>query len=360
MKKRVFGLDLVRSVAFFFVILVHSFSRSGFNTSPLSGFQMFSLLMIRCLAFVGVLLFIIITGYCKSHKNLSKEHFYSITRILIIYFIISIVTIFFEKFYFHSDKTLYDYIIGILNFTTIPYAWYIEMYIGLFLLIPFLNILYNNLQSKQNKIILLLTLLFISSISGSFTNLNIEGKSLDVLPYWWGNLYPILLYYVGVFIREYGIKINKVVNFIFITVIIFIQSFMMFFYSQGQALLDSRIFLVENNFPSILLSIFVFLFLYNIKIHSKFLSKTMYYISYASFGGFLISYCYDLLFYDINIFNKYDSHYFLMCTFLLTPLIFFTSTITSIIINKIYDFMNSLFKKLKSKHDLLVKNKDFY
>ena len=360
MKKRIFGLDLVRSLAFFFVILVHSFANSGFNNSSLVGFQMFSLLMIRCLAFVGVLLFIIITGYCKSHKTLSKDHFYSIIKILVIYFIISIVTIFFEKFYFHSDKMLYDYIIGILNFTTIPYAWYIEMYIGLFLLIPFLNILYNNLQSKQNKITLLFILLFISSISGSFANLNIEGKSLDILPYWWGNLYPILLYYIGAFIREYDIRINKIVNLIFIVVIIFMQSFMMFFYSQGQALFDSRIFLVENNFPAILLSVFVFLFFYNIKTHSKFLSKTMYYISYASFGGYLISYCYDLLFYDFNLFNKYDSHYFLMCSFLLTPLIFFTSVITSIIINKLYDFISSLFKKAKLRHESLIVNKTFY
>ena len=43
MKKRVFGLDLVRAVAFFFVILVHSFSRSEFNNYSLAGFQMFSL-----------------------------------------------------------------------------------------------------------------------------------------------------------------------------------------------------------------------------------------------------------------------------------------------------------------------------
>ena len=41
-------------------------------------------------------------------------------------------------------ENIINSIIYIFNFTACPNAWYLEMYIGLFLLIPFLNIIYNN------------------------------------------------------------------------------------------------------------------------------------------------------------------------------------------------------------------------
>ena len=359
MKKRIFGLDLTRSIAFLFVIIVHSFLNSNFNNTDLKGFQMFFLLMVRCLSFTGVLLFIILTGYCKSNKDISKKHYSSIVKILIVYLVISIITILFKKYYLNDDTILYDYIIGIFNFTTIPYAWYLEMYIGLFLLIPFLNILYNNLKTKRNKQILIITLLFISSISTTFSNLNIETRSLDLLPNWW-NLYPILLYYIGAYIKEYQININKYINLLFILVVIFLQAFVMFSYCGGNALYVEKIFVYESNFPSIILAVLVFLLLYNIRTHSKVLSKIVYYISYASLGGYLISFCCDKLIYKLANLNINSSNYFIICTFVLTPIIFIISTIISIIINKIIDGVSKITKKIHNNYKLKVMNKELY
>ena len=361
MKKRVFGLDFIRVVAFYFVILVHSFLNSSFNHAPLEGFSMFLLLMVRCVAFTGVLLFIMITGYCKSNKELSKEHFRSIIKILVVYLVISIITFVFRKFYLHQDLSFYNSIIGIFNFTTIPYAWYVEMYIGLFLLIPFLNIVYHHLDTKEKKQLLIFILLFITSISTTFSNLEIAGRSLDVLPNWWGNLYPILLYYIGSYIKEYSIKLNKIINFIIIIVLVFLQAFIMYYYCHGLALYDRNIFVYENNLPSIILAVFIFLFCYDIKTHSKFLTKIMYLISYASFGGYLISYCCDQFFYHHSIpLSPNQPYYFLICTFGLTPIIFFSSTILSYIINKMVDIGTKIHHKIHNNHQLKVKNKEVY
>ena len=38
-----------------------------------------------------------------------------------------------------------------LNYEVIPYGWYIEMYICLFLLIPFLNLIYKCLDTQRKK-----------------------------------------------------------------------------------------------------------------------------------------------------------------------------------------------------------------
>ena len=53
---------------------------------------------------------------------------------------------------------------GVFDYTTANYAWYIEMYIGLFLLIPFLNLAYNNLPSRKSKLVLLVTLIGLTSL----------------------------------------------------------------------------------------------------------------------------------------------------------------------------------------------------
>lgn len=359
-RKRFFGLDLIRAIAFLFIILVHSFMNSGFNTSELKGFQMFSLLMIRCIAFTGVLIFILITGYCKSNKELTKSHYSSITKILIMYLVISIITIFFEIYYLKLDIPLYQYIIGIFNFTTISYAWYIEMYIGLFLLIPFLNTLYKNLLTKKNKQILIITLIFITSIPSTFSSLSIENNSLDIFPNWWGYMYPILLYYIGSYIKEYKIKINKVINMLMILVLVFLQAFVMYFYCQGKALYTGKIFISENNFPSIVLATLIFILFYDINTHSKLLSKIIYYISYASLGGYLISYCYDIIIYRTINLSRENPFYFSLCTFMLTPIIFLISTLSSLIINKLINLIHKLIIKLHENHKIKVSNKELY
>ena len=42
-----------------------------------------------------------------------------------------------------------DVVMRIFSFSTIPYGWYVEMWIGLFLMVPFLNILWWNCPSKK-------------------------------------------------------------------------------------------------------------------------------------------------------------------------------------------------------------------
>ena len=359
MKNRVFGLDLVRSIAFFLVILVHSFMKSGFNGTTVEGFQMFFLLLIRCIAFTGVLLFMIITGYCMYNKKDSKKRYKSLIKILAVYFVISIITILFRKYYLLDTSTLYQYVSGIFNFTAIPYAWYVEMYVGLFLLIPFLNILYNNIPTKKQKLILILSLLFISSISTSFSNVNVDGHSLDLLPNWWYNFYPILLYYIGAYIKEYQITIKRSINIILIGCSVFIQAFITFFYCHGSTLDDGFIFCYENNLPSIILATLIFSLLYNVKTHSKFLSKTFYYISYVSFGGYLISYCCDNYIYGKHLFLG-NSYYFFIYSFMLAPIVFILSSLLSFVVNKFVDYTIKLVHTIHSKHLLRIEGKETY
>ena len=137
--KRIFGLDLVRVIAILLVVMVHVFLHNGFYIYDLHGLDSFILLVIRNICMACVPLFILLTGYLKYNKKLNKDHYKSLTKILIVYFIIAIITVLFYIFYNHNNFNVYRHIFGIFNFSINKYAWYIEMYILLFLLIPFLN-----------------------------------------------------------------------------------------------------------------------------------------------------------------------------------------------------------------------------
>lgn len=296
--KRSFGLDLVRTVAIIFVVMVHSFGNTLFNGKPMVGMSMFSCLAIKWLTFTCVALFIILTGYCKGDKKVNNDHYKKIISIIITYIAMSIITIVFKKVILKDTTSFYNLILGIFNFSTIPYAWYVEMYIGLFLLIPFLNILYKNIPNKNEKRILLISLIFICSIPQSLAMLYVSGHSLDIFPSWWGNLYPLMFYFIGCYIKEYQINIKKIINIFFIAVILFIETFMIYFYCQGKPIND--VISPDYNFiPNVLLSILLFLLLYNIDIKNKFLIKLTYLISKYSFGMYLISFIFDKLFYEV-------------------------------------------------------------
>ena len=71
---------------------------------------------------------------------------------------------FYSIVFLKQDLTIKSIILNVLNFSAAPYSWYIEMYLGLFLLIPFLNIVYNAMPSQKSKIWLILTFVILTSL----------------------------------------------------------------------------------------------------------------------------------------------------------------------------------------------------
>lgn len=348
--QRIFGLDLIRVVAIVLVVMVHSFANTGFNAANLNGMSMFILLNVRNLAFIGVLLFIMLTGYCKSEKKIDKNHYKSIKHILVTYLIISAITIIFRKYFVKENIDWYNAIVGVLNFTLIPYAWYFEMYIGLFFLIPFLNILYNGLQTKKNKQILILTLFLIVSLPATLSTLSVATRSLNILPDWWGRLYPILLYYLGVYIKEYKPNINKCVNIIFIFSLLFLESFIMYFYCMGDSI-NNKIIIDYNYLPAIIVSVLVFILLYNVKIKGNIIKSIFKVVSNVTFGLYLFSYIFDKVIYNNYALNIHGSKNYLLGLILYTPIILFLSFICAYILDIIIKWSYKIIDNLKKEHE---------
>lgn len=355
MKERNVNLDLIRCLAVFLVISVHFLLNNGFYSNEMIGEKMFILTMIRTYSMICVPLFLLLTGYLMNKKKVEKGYYKGIIRILIIYVIVSIICLIFKKFYYNYDINIKNGRIGILDFTAANYSWYIEMYIGLFLLIPFLNIMYNNIDSKENKIKLILTFLTLTTLPSILNIYKITGESNynNLVPDWWINLYPITYYFIGAFLCEYKekIKINKWLNIIFIIVTILISTIFNYTRSYGNVF-EKGEYVQFYSLENVLLSILVFILINNLNFEKvpKIIKSLIVKTSKLSLGIYLISWIFDKIFYkklNLEIVKMTDKLYYYI-PIVLAVLI--CSYISSIFINIIADFIVNLIYKNKMKN----------
>ncbi len=297
MKKRVFGLDIVRAIAILLVVIVHVFMMNYFQISTIKGTSSFILLFIKNIAMTCVPLFILLTGYLKYNKKLNKDHYKSIINILITYLVIAIITVLFDIFYLNNNFSFNKHILGIFNFTINPYSWYIEMYIGLFLFIPFLNTLYHNLKQKKHKHILIGTLLFLSSIPYTLNNLKIFNTNIDVLPMYWSGLYILTYYFIGMYIKEYQPKIKKSINILLIICITLIQTICIYLLVYNKSI-EGNIILDYNSIFTYILSVLIFILFYRIKTNNNIIKKPIEIIANTTLEIYLFSYIFDKVIYD--------------------------------------------------------------
>lgn len=197
--RRSCGLDVVRCFAILFVIGGHFFLHTSFNDTTFSSVSMFFLGMVQTLMLINVPLFLMLTGYLNINKEVNRKYYRNGIRVIISYLVISIITILFRKYYLGEDLSWFMWVRKILDFSAIPYAWYIEMWIGLFLLTPFLNILWKNIGTRRYKHILLLTLYLLTALPDFF---NRYGFTLA--PAYWEFTYPVAFFFMGAYIREYN------------------------------------------------------------------------------------------------------------------------------------------------------------
>ena len=345
-EKRDLRLDIIRIFSLFCVVSVHFFLNSGYYNEIMAGKAMIIMTIVRSFFIVCVPMFIVLTGYLMNKKELSKSYYKGIIRTLSIYFICSIVFHIFIHFYSDTSLTIKSFIKDLLSFDGTSYSWYIEMYIGLFLLIPFFNLIINNFKSQKDFKILLVTLLFLIGIPNVLNIIkfyspnwikNPDVKVLKLFPAWWASIYPVFYYFLGAYIYKYKDNISKYKNIILLIIIVFISGLLNYFVSHDKAFIWST-FNQYGSFLVMMKTYLVFSLLLQIKVeYSKGKEKFLKTISNACLGAYLISCIFDKIYYDIlcsKIINVKDR--FLYAP-LMVILVFVSSIILALIIDFIYD-----------------------
>lgn len=200
------NLDFIRVVAMTTVFAVHFFLNSGFYDTMSGGWAMTLGILVRTQFMVCVPLFLVLTGYLQKKRTWSWDHYRSIGPFLITYVLASIACAVYRGIFLSGTWSPKEWLRGILSFQLAPYSWYIELYLGLFLLIPFLNAMWRGLSSKRAKQCLVLTVAFLS-IAPSLNVISMHFNWQVILRRW-DELYPVAYYFVGCYLQEYPPKWN--------------------------------------------------------------------------------------------------------------------------------------------------------
>jgi surface polysaccharide O-acyltransferase-like enzyme len=280
--------------------------------------------------FKGVPLFLMLTGYLNINKQLSKKYYRGGLRVIYTYLLISVITILFRVFYLGEEMSPIKWFLKITDFSAIPYAWYIEMWIGLFLLTPFLNILWKNIPTKRNKQILILTLYLCSALPDFFNRYGVH-----LAPGWWEGVWPTVFFFLGCYIREYRPAIKKRNIWLMILGLCLINSIFNVVVFHGSR---PMIHLIGdcNGLVGIPLSALLFLALYDIDIKNGVIKKIFERISLVSLEIYLVSWMFDQMVYAWGraTFPQDQSLYGLLF-FLLTAMVFIGSYVIGEIIRAI-------------------------
>lgn len=349
--KKLFGLDLVRVTAIFLVILVHYFLHNNFYSIEMNGIHMFAALFIRWLAYSCVPLFIILSGYLLKDKEINKKYYKGIFRVIILYVIATmLITV-----YLYLSKTgnysLGDYIINFLSFGY--YGWYVEMYIGLFLIAPFLNVLFKNLK-KSHKELLIIIILMLVSLSPLFNNVKIANVQLNIMNDYWYITYPLLYYFIGSYINEYKIRINSYINLFIMMLVLFLETLTTYFYFNNNYF-GYEIFYGYGALPTVIVSVLIFLLLYDKDVKCKVVRFAVSSIAKVSFTMYLLSYIIDKIVYA-ELVQRYGTatNGLILLKYLVPVVIsvFVITYIVSFIVEEIVDYVKYKISKKEGQNEI--------
>lgn len=353
------AMDILRIVAVLCVISIHFFYHTGYYSTTADNVPMYFATVLRTLFSVCVPLFMILSGFLLCNKTLKKGYYSGIRKTIIVYILVAIACIIYKSCNGSYTLTTLTFFTGIFDFTGANYSWYIEMYIGLFLIVPFLNIIYKNLDSRKQKNILLITLIAITILPSLFNAFKFDSyewwanpatdtDTQKLMPSWWVGIYPITYYFTGCYIREYGTKIKNV--FLIIALVIAIFGFGTFnFYRCYGSTFTTANYVYWYGIEPYVMSVLIFLIisklkLENINVKTKFV---LWKISDLVLGTYLLSFIFDAIYY-YEFLNKNTTDFYARFPFmpLMILCVFVSALISSGIINLIAAGIEFCYKKI--------------
>lgn len=308
------GLDIVRTIACITVIASHYFLYTNFNKYPFEGASMFFQGMLNGIV-SGSDLYMILTGFLCCHKTPCRKFYYSGIKVVLSYVFFSILTIVVNIYIFHTGMSWSQGILGIFSFSTIPYAWYIEMWIGLFILAPFLNMWYKAIPTKNLKISLIVIIMAMTALPDFFNR-----YGMDIIPDYWEQIYPIGFYFCGSYIREYRPRVNRLLLLCIIIGITMISPSVTIISGHPTFL---HIIGDRNGIFMAINALSIFLLFYSVELKHGFWSNVFQSISLRSLDIFLCSAIMDVYLYPLFQRNFYENQsQFGQYYFVIVPLIF--------------------------------------
>lgn len=199
--ERNYGIDLLKVISMFFVVILHVLGRGGILDSYSQENASFWVAwLLEIAAYCAVNCFAMATGY------LMVDHFFRYRKIvplwLTVQFYSIIIAVFFHLF-FSTDISGLTWLYYFFPVTASHY-WYFTAYFGLFFFIPFANKLIEAMSRKQH-LLFLLTGFLLFSISEIVHIGDLSSKDsfhlFNGYSMWW----LLYLYFLGAGIKKYNL-----------------------------------------------------------------------------------------------------------------------------------------------------------
>lgn len=323
--QRICGLDIIRVFAIFFVIAGHFFILyTDYCNTPIQSVSVFLQRMMMSVFYVSVPLFMMLTGYLNIHKKPSEKYYKGMLRVLVAYLIFSIMTIVFRNYYLGEERSIVQWALAILNYSAIPYAWYIEMWIGLALLAPFLNYMWRAIPNMREKWLLIGTLFLLTSLPETVND------RVELFPdYFEIACYPLMFYFMGAFIREYQPVVKSWLGSVFVLLLSMINPIATLILAGSESP-DYTLGGGPNGVICTCIAVALFLMLYRCDISVRPIKRWVTHCSMVSLEMYLCCYMFDQLYYPWFKERFYESQaQFLPWFFVIVPLVFLSSYIVA-------------------------------
>lgn len=312
------GLDLIRCIALLFVLVFHSYLNNGYYHEPQTGFSMWLAGSFRWLSVACIGLFLMLTGYLKSENTSIKSCYKALLTVGVGYFLAAAVSIPVRHFFLGTEQTFEKWIESLFKFNAVYYGWYVEMYLGLVLLIPFINMALKQMTEKKHLLCFAGAMLVLTSLSGA--------TKMVIFPDYWRITYPVTYYVLGAVVRRLQPKFNPFLGILGALSAAGVLGAFTVLSTDGK--LDKALTWEFADIWIVIIAFLLFVSLYRVDMR-KVPAKILAVMSGGCFGGYMLSHLFDAWVYKLYPEYKTPEKYILLFLVATLP-IYFASVISGI------------------------------
>lgn len=278
------GLDILRMISMLAIVLLHLYHWGGVTQSiEIHTVNYYLVWILFGAAYIAVDVYVLISGYYLCEKEFSWKKLLSIVVQTAVF---SLVCYFIT--HLNGNVSLTGIITNMFPVLLKKY-WFVTIYVGMYCLSPFINILINAMNQKQHKkLIEACVVLFSITPTISFkTDTFAFGNGMGIV--WF-----CVLYIIAGYIKKYGLEIRPIkiyaIMFLLLTGLSKIVMSEVSYITDIQAFQNRSKILFQYNSITVLLGA-VSVFICFMRVKKRFPNGLSHFISYiasASFSVYLI------------------------------------------------------------------------
>lgn len=356
-KEKQSNYELMRIVSMFMIVLWHVIVHNV-STDELDPVLSIVINAILFFLVVHVNSYVLLTGYFSLEKKTTWKKAWSLLKMAWMYRVVIALVLTFTSLVAMSRVQLFQELMPL----DVADYWFINCYLLLLMLIPFLNILIQNINEVQHRNLLLISFALFCIIPYITNQATVNNNGYSIIQF-------VFLYFLGAYLKKYPLAKNyyfvrcskKKLQFLFIGVFFscIVINFLLSYYAKGLVTVQSSFMelirttishgsLAYSNPLIVIQSVAYFCFFGTLHIKSKKINK----ISSLCFGIYLFhdnNYVRQVIYKPFQLVKHAKSLSFIPYWFMVASAIFILGLLIEYLRRCICDLISKVILKVKLK-----------